>query len=86
MDKTLNFTQSRSGYVLFIDRAGNTGQIFLDLNIEATAAFTIITQPAFRQYAGEINGLSGLATTGDLWVAYKNDAGTWTFTHNAPID
>ncbi|NOZ43645.1 MAG: hypothetical protein GXP45_00450 [bacterium] len=51
MEKTLHFTQSRSGNVYFIDRAGNTGSVFLDINLEPSANFIIYTRPAFREYA-----------------------------------
>lgn len=81
MEKTLNFTQTRSGYVYFIDRAGNTWRVFLDVNIEPAADFIIYTKPAFRENAL----LTGLSTTGEFWLAYK-DGSTWSFTHNSVID
>lgn len=82
MEKTLNFTQSREGYVLFVDRAGNTGEIYLDININPTIDATIITKPAFREKAQEYHTLSGLATTGDIRLAYKSSS-EWIYTHNS---
>jgi len=87
MEKDLHFTQSRSGDVLYIDRAWNTGFIFLDIDIETTTDFIIYAQPAFRENAGTFHGRSGLATTWDLWIAYR----TWwigttrQFIHNSVI-
>ena len=83
MLKNLHFTQSRSGNIFFVDRAGNTGSVFLDLEIEATADFTVSTKPAFRQYAQGYHGLSGLAATGDFWLAYKDQSNNWIFTHKS---
>lgn len=82
MEKTLFFTQSRSGYILFVDRAGNTWQVYLNLDIDPTIEATIITKPGFRDYAEEFYGLSGLASTWDIRLAYKEN-GEWIFTHNS---
>jgi len=84
MTKTFRFTQTWSGYVLYIDRAGNTWSVFINVKVEPYVEFSIYTIPAFRQNAGTLNNRSGLATTGDIRLAYKTwISENWIFNHNS---
>lgn len=72
------FTESWEGYVYYSDIAGNTGAVWVDVNIEPKVTFTILGTPAFRDTTANGN----LTLTGEIWLAYQSGS-TWNFTHDS---
>lgn len=48
MTHTITFVESRSGYVLLIDRAGNTGRVFIDVYVTPYPKYGLIVYPHLR--------------------------------------
>ena len=76
MTKTVRFTESWSGFVIYSDIAGNTGEVFVDVTVIPQADFDVVVRPAFRKTANDYS------STGDFWI-YENVAGTWNRLHNS---
>lgn len=80
LSQNIKFWGQWSGDIYFIDRAGNTGFISIEMTeIQARKEFTVIARPAFRpdnQYA---------VTSGDFWMRVQSGS-TWTQNYNSNVN
>jgi len=70
------FTETRHGWVYYSDIAGNTGRVYIDVEVEPKVTFEIRGTPAFRDEVGN------KVLTGDIRLARDNGT-AWEFTHNS---
>jgi len=79
---SIKFKESREGYILVSDIAGNTTGVRVDIDVEPKTTFTIITKHAFRATAAD------LSMTGDIRLGRYDTEATneRIFTHNSIND